>query len=136
MVGNLLFMLIVLSVHGSIVFLVYFLRKSKAGHASWVAAAGTCRFPSYSFLPTMFFYQSTLESSVNVLLHEPMGGRIVALLCIIGFQGTTAAGLYYVLKPGVFTGVLVEYPNADPVMRFLVGAGDYASPKDSTYVEQ
>jgi hypothetical protein len=77
------------AVHLAVVGVVYRVRlRTGYEDKSLVAAMSVCRFPSYLMLPSLFFYQTIVGSSIICLVYSPGPGPRIAgavAMVIVGF---------------------------------------------------
>ena len=108
-------------------------------NATLIMAMSRARFPSYSFLPAMLFFQTTIESATHVLKTEP---DVVRKLLPIGVMLTYCLGLIvivaYAVKDSVFEGTFEKCdrpPSAcGKLIRIFAGKGDWRSPNEDNFV--
>ena len=137
--GNTILIANFLIIHFGIALLIYGHRRMNNNpDASLLGAMGSARFPSYTFFPAMFFYQTTLESAVHVVATEPAAaGKVFAICGILMYNGGVLLLVFYVVHPKVFREEFVDYPASNSlcskVLRKLVGVGDYSS-RDHSFV--
>ncbi|KAJ9466480.1 hypothetical protein DIPPA_25784 [Diplonema papillatum] len=139
LVGNTIVIYSFFALHALIVVTVYYCKRRSDKTVTMLKCAAICRFPSYTFFPAIFFYQATLESGVNIFLHEPSaGGIMIALFCVSVYNIALWIGVTYVLHPVNFSANFMHFSPArthcERASRFALGAGDYQSAKDRSYV--
>eukprot|EP01060_Flectonema_neradi_P010458 TRINITY_DN17542_c0_g2_i3.p1 TRINITY_DN17542_c0_g2~~TRINITY_DN17542_c0_g2_i3.p1 ORF type:complete len:3545 (+),score=591.11 TRINITY_DN17542_c0_g2_i3:81-10715(+) len=141
--GNILLISCILATHAIIAYLIYFFRKNDTKTHTFQGAMGMARFPNYCFLPAMFFYQISLESSLGVLFYDPYAAsKVLALGSIIVLNGSVAAFIIYPTTPNVFVvaknAKFFYWPESKSIWaklrNFIFGPGDYFSARDTSFV--
>ena len=141
--GNIMLISGLVVFHGIIAFTVYYVRKDNNKVHTLLGAMGMARFPNYCFLPAMFFYQITLESSLGVLFYDPyVWSKILSIAAIVFLNGSVAVFIIYPTMPHVFSVVknakFFYWPASKSIWaklrNFVFGPGDYFSARDTSFI--
>eukprot|EP01062_Namystynia_karyoxenos_P065561 TRINITY_DN5925_c0_g1_i6.p1 TRINITY_DN5925_c0_g1~~TRINITY_DN5925_c0_g1_i6.p1 ORF type:complete len:1042 (+),score=224.08 TRINITY_DN5925_c0_g1_i6:721-3846(+) len=120
-------------------------RYLKNAHASLIGSFGLARFPSYSFFPGLFLFQSTLQNALTVLWYDPSHpAKLVATAAALCSCGGTTGVVLWCTADCNFRGVYYQ-EELDPrgtcigrlyqrVYLYVMGPGDYWSPKDRSFI--
>ena len=130
--GNLIMLVAVLAFHFLVAACILQYRKLTGSGAIWYEAMGIARFPSFSVIPYLVFYEKMTESSYKLLFYGNAWEKPLAVLVLMTYCYGVPAAIYWLLKVPNFRCENYNYKR-NAVLAFFWGELLWDSKEDNTY---
>ena len=131
--GNLILITLIVTAHFMIAVVVRIYRSANGKAGIWLEALGIARFPSFSAIPCLFYYEKITETAYKMIFYGKVWELPVGLCIILTFSFGFPASVWILTRKSSFPAKTYHWPRSNCFLRFLWGEYVWDSVHDRTF---